>query len=158
MLISSLKKNLLILLLFLIGSSTFAQKQVENIDRGMVAIRVSSQEEFMVHEEPANYGIPAVEMRNAATAAIVTSNQVSAPPSNTIIFQENETGFCGVEGSIDDNHTGFTGTGFSNSDNELDKGIDYQLNIEEEGNYIIGIRYANATTTSREMKIGRAHV
>ena len=153
MLLSSLKKNLLILLLFLIGSSTFAQKQVENIDRGMVAIRVSSQEEFMVHEEPANYGIPAVEMRNAATGAIVTSNQVSAPPSNTIIFQENETGFCGVEGSIDDNHTGFTGTGFSNSDNELDKGIDYQLNIEEEGNYIIGIRYANATTTSRAMKV-----
>lgn len=77
----------------------------------------------------------------------------STPPSssNTITIQENQLGFCGVDGTVDNNNAGFTGTGFANSDNALGKGVDYKINATAGSGNIL-IRYANGTA-NRPAKI-----
>ena len=42
------------------------------------------------------------------------------PPPGSVTLQENLTGFCGVDGTIDSNNAGFTGSGFANTNNATD--------------------------------------
>jgi len=75
------------------------------------------------------------------------SNETSAAPtagSSSITIQENETGFCGVDGLIESEHTGYTGDGYANTDNVAGKGIDYRINILTGGTYTFTSKYANS--------------
>jgi pectate lyase len=90
---------------------------------------------------------------NATTTVTMTSNKSvtanfseSSTPPNTITIQENTTGFCGVEGTIDNNHSGFTGDGFANTDNAAGTGIDYKINVSNSGSYTLEIQYANGSS------------
>jgi len=76
------------------------------------------------------------------------SSEVSATPSeiSSIIIQEETTGFCGVDGTIDNNHSGFTGTGFANTDNATGNGIDWRINIQSSSTYTFTWRYANGSS------------
>jgi hypothetical protein len=77
------------------------------------------------------------------------SNEDSATPNPSVMsvtIQENETGFCGVDGNIEDEHAGYTGDGYSNTDNDLGTGIDYSVNILTAGTYTFTWRYANASS------------
>jgi predicted neuraminidase len=58
-------------------------------------------------------------------------------------IQEGETGFCEVDGSVDDNNSGFTGDGFANTDNETGNGIDWKVNFGDSETYTITWRFAN---------------
>lgn len=68
---------------------------------------------------------------------------------DTLFIQENEQGFCSVEGSIDDNNTGFTGEGFSNTANAVDSSIIWAVQIPDKGYYNVVFRYANGTSGDR---------
>lgn len=70
----------------------------------------------------------------------ITGNGSSG--TTTITIQENETGFCSVDGTVDNNHTGYTGSGFANTDNALGNGIDYKVVVGTAGTYTIEIRYS----------------
>ncbi|MBQ4802096.1 carbohydrate-binding protein [Aquimarina sp. MMG015] len=70
--------------------------------------------------------------------------------NNTIIIQEDETGFCSAEGTIDNNHTGHTGTGFINTANANGNGIDWKLNGSA-GSYTITWRYASTSNRSANL-------
>ncbi len=75
------------------------------------------------------------------------SNEDSATPSggaSSITIQENETGFCGVDGLIESEHAGYTGDGYANTDNVAGNGIDYRINIPTGGTYTFTWRYANS--------------
>ena len=60
----------------------------------------------------------------------------------TKTIQENESGFCGLDGSIDTNYP-HTGTGVSNTTDEIGSGIDYKLNFMFDGTETLTIRYAS---------------
>ena len=62
--------------------------------------------------------------------------------SSEITIQENGTGFCSVDGSVDNNNAGFTGDGFANTDNASGNGIDYKVNVITAGTYTVTVRYA----------------
>jgi lysophospholipase L1-like esterase len=85
---------------------------------------------------------------SSSTIILSSSKSSSSLPStdSTFTLEENATGFCGVEGSIDSNHTGYRGVGFANADNENGKGIDYAVSVPASGNYQIKFRYANGAT------------
>jgi hypothetical protein len=60
------------------------------------------------------------------------------------IIQENETGFCGVDGSVDSDHAGYTGTGFANTNNAAGNGIDWMVNFMASGTQTFTFRYASS--------------
>lgn len=69
---------------------------------------------------------------------------------STITIQENESGFCGVEGTIDNNHAGHTGTGFANTTNSLGSGIDYEI-TGDAGDYTFVWRYASTSNRPADL-------
>jgi pectate lyase len=85
-----------------------------------------------------------------ATAADTSSNEsghsveaCAVPDSNTnIILQENATGFCSVDGAIENEWAGYTGTGYANTINALGNGVNWEINVPSDGNYTFVWRYA----------------
>lgn len=71
--------------------------------------------------------------------------QPPPPPSNptALTIQENQSGFCSVDGTIDSNHTGFVGSGFANTTNATNTGISWSVNAPTAGTYTVSWRYAN---------------
>lgn len=78
----------------------------------------------------------------SATSSVTVT---AAPGGVTITLQENQNGFCSVDGSIDNNNAGFTGTGFANTDNATGKGIDYKVNASG-GQVTLVVRYTNGSS------------
>ncbi|WP_163407201.1 pectinesterase family protein [Flavobacterium ajazii] len=72
--------------------------------------------------------------------------------SSEISINENETGFCFVEGTIDSDNAGFQGVGFANSNNAVGAGIQWSVNTSS-GSYILRWRYSNGGTTARGAKV-----
>jgi len=85
-----------------------------------------------------------------ATAADTSWNEsghsveaCAVPDSNTnIILQENATGFCSVDGAIENEWAGYTGTGYANTINALGNGVNWKINVPSDGNYTFVWRYA----------------
>ena len=82
---------------------------------------------------------------------IEISGGTSTPPptSVTLTIQENETGFCSVDGTVDSNNAGYTGSGFANTNNASGYGITWSVNIPSAGSYSLACRYSNGGTTDR---------
>ncbi|WP_299217259.1 carbohydrate-binding protein [uncultured Aquimarina sp.] len=72
--------------------------------------------------------------------------------NNTVTIQEEETGFCSYDGSIDNNHNGHTGTGFVNTANALGNGIDWKIDGSA-GSYTITWRYASTSNRSAKLVV-----
>ncbi|MCU4674120.1 GDSL-type esterase/lipase family protein [Catenovulum sp. 2E275] len=62
-----------------------------------------------------------------------------------VTIEENEAGFCNIDGFIESNHEGFEGDGFSNVVNAVDSSITWQVVAEADGDYDINIIYAAPT-------------
>ncbi len=84
---------------------------------------------------------------NVSVTGTITVNEVEEPTTATII-QENTTGFCSVEGTIDSNNDGYTGDGFANTSNGVGYGIDWYL-LADGGTYTLTWRYANGASSDR---------
>jgi pectate lyase len=77
----------------------------------------------------------------------VYSGQASATPGSspeiiTLTIEENTTGFCSVDGKIENEWPGFTGTGYANTDNALGKGVNWRVSVPASGTYTFVWRYA----------------
>jgi hypothetical protein len=93
---------------------------------------------------------PAAGTYQISVVATDDENYSSIPANITITvlrggIQENETGFCSVEGTIDNNHPGFTGNGFANPNNAVGAGINWKLNVPVSGTCTLAWRYANGS-------------
>ncbi len=76
-------------------------------------------------------------------SAVLVSSGIST------LIQEYTTGFCGVDGTVDNNNAGFTGYGFANADNVTGSGIDWRINVAAAGTYTLSWRFANGSTADR---------
>jgi rhamnogalacturonan endolyase len=81
----------------------------------------------------------------------ITANFETESGQSVASLQENETGFCSVDGVIESDHSGYTGSGYANTENASGNGIDYKVNISASGNYTVEIRYA--ATSDRPGKL-----
>jgi len=81
-------------------------------------------------------------------SSAVSSSSRSIPSTSSsaanvsILLEENQAGFCAVNGTIDSNNAGFTGAGFANSTNVTGAGIDWSINVKTAGTYSFAWRYA----------------
>src|SRR4051794_33480981 len=57
-------------------------------------------------------GLPASSSSSSIRPITSSSSFSSSGNSTSTTLQENVSGFCGVDGSIDSNHVGYTGSGF----------------------------------------------
>jgi pectate lyase len=85
---------------------------------------------------------PATVTMNANKS--ITANFSQIVNTVTATIQENTTGFCAVNGSVDSNNAGFTGAGFANTDNVLGSGVDYKINASA-GSATLLVQYASTS-------------
>ena len=71
----------------------------------------------------------------------IAANWLNGTTTNTVTIQEDETGYCDADGTIDNNNGGYTGSGFVNTDNAAGMGIDWSIDGSS-GPYTITWRYA----------------
>lgn len=71
-----------------------------------------------------------------------------------IIIQENELGFCSVDGTIATSVSGYTGKGYADTDLGVGKSISWEINVIKEGNFLFVWRYAvSGSTQERNAKL-----
>ncbi|MEJ2043325.1 MAG: RICIN domain-containing protein [Reinekea sp.] len=68
------------------------------------------------------------------------------------VIQENNSGFCRVDGTIDNNNSGFTGDGFINTDNAKGKAAYWKVKAAAT-NYLLSWRYANGGGAERSAAV-----
>lgn len=68
-----------------------------------------------------------------------------------LIIQENNPGFCNVDGTVDNNNSGFTGSGFANTSNTVGSGVDWKAYFPTTGYYTFQFRYASSTDRPGEL-------
>lgn len=85
----------------------------------------------------------------APSSKSLASSSSSAQGNNTFIIQEEQTGFCGVNGTVDSNNGGFTGSGFANTDNAVGNGVKWAINASSSSRYILSFRFANGGSSNR---------
>jgi hypothetical protein len=73
----------------------------------------------------------------------------SDPNVYNFTIQENEDGFCSVDGTVDSNNQGYSGDGFANTTNAENSGITWSANVSSSGVYTLTWRFANGGTTDR---------
>ncbi|HPR31980.1 MAG TPA: family 43 glycosylhydrolase [Prolixibacteraceae bacterium] len=78
---------------------------------------------------------------------------VGSQSATSCTIQENELGFCGLDGTIDNNNPGFSGDGFANTPNESGTGVNYKVTFSEDGTYPFIFRYANGGGGNRPGKL-----
>jgi poly(hydroxyalkanoate) depolymerase family esterase len=69
------------------------------------------------------------------------------------IIQENTTGFCSVDGTIDSNNAGYTGSGFANTNNATGAGINWRVNFATSGSKTFTFKYASTDARSANLII-----
>ncbi len=83
-----------------------------------------------------------------------SSSVASSSPSNiSITLEENQTGFCAVNGTVDSNNAGFVGAGFANSTNSVGSGVDWLVNVKTAGTYSLKWRYASTTARPADLMV-----
>lgn len=92
------------------------------------------------------------DMNTPPTPNIV---MVGAPPpsGNGITIEENTTGFCSVDGTIDNNNAGFTGAGFANANNAANSSVNWRITTPAAGSYTLSWRYSNGGGADRPSRL-----
>ncbi len=76
--------------------------------------------------------------------------------STEILIEENTTGFCGVDGTIDSNNAGFTGSGFANPNNALGAGVTYSIDADNATSVMLRVRFAATTNRPANIEVNGA--
>ncbi|MBX2859518.1 MAG: carbohydrate-binding protein [Cellvibrionaceae bacterium] len=84
----------------------------------------------------------------ALPAARATAAGEFVPP-NILTLEENQDGFCSVDGAVENNNAGFTGEGFANTDNAPGTSIRWKIAVETPGEYSLRFRFANGGSGDR---------
>lgn len=97
-------------------------------------------------------------LSTAATLIVVSPAFAFNPPApqpdpepepNALVIEENRTGFCGLDGTVDAQVSGFRGEGYSNTVNEPGTRIAWKVNAPEAGLYDVVFRFANGSGAAR---------
>lgn len=100
---------------------------------------------------------------NPATVVMDANKNITANFSQIVIdqsitIQENQTGFCGVDGTVDNNNSGFTGDGFANTSNSLGNGVDWKVDFGSTGTYSFEFRYASGSDRPANLMVNGSTV
>lgn len=85
-----------------------------------------------------------------------SSSGGGVPGTDTITIQENEAGFCHVDGVIAASGSGFAGSGYADPANDQTNGIDWRVNVPSAGTYTLTFRYASTTLITSSVAVNEA--
>ncbi|MGB8226783.1 MAG: CBM35 domain-containing protein [Sedimentisphaerales bacterium] len=91
------------------------------------------------------YVVTATDTSSEESGNSVQACAVPDSNGNSVTLQENATGFCSVNGKVENEWAGYTGAGYANTDNALGNGINWKINVPSDGNYTFVWRYALLT-------------
>ncbi|QEI13547.1 carbohydrate-binding protein [Cellvibrio japonicus] len=100
-------------------------------------------------EIPALTGSLCSPSNSSTSLSSSSSSSSAANNATTILIQENATGFCRADGTIDNDHSGYTGPGFANTPNTAGASIEWSVNIITAGTYRLEWRFANGGANAR---------
>src|ERR1044072_4403104 len=83
----------------------------------------------------------------------LTGENPNGPVGTGLTIQENATGFCSLNGTVDSDNAGYTGIGFSNVTNAVGSGITWRINVTTAGTYTLVWRHANGGGSNRPAKL-----
>lgn len=87
---------------------------------------------------------------SSAAPSSTPKSSSSAPATATFTIQEEQAGFCRVDGvATESSNTGFTGNGYTNSNNAQGAAIVWAVNATTSTRHTVTFRYANGGTTNR---------
>ena len=75
---------------------------------------------------PSSTPVSSIAPSSKAASSIAPSSS-SAANNSSFVVQEEQAGFCSVDGSIDSNNSGFIGTGFANTDNAQGNAVKWAI-------------------------------
>lgn len=85
-----------------------------------------------------------------ATPTPTSTPEPTPTPSSTIYQAEDASTYhCAVETE----HSGYTGSGYVNYDNEVGSYIEWMIDVDQAGTYLIDFRYASGSSNNRPMEI-----
>lgn len=86
----------------------------------------------------------------AATSTSRSSSSSSTPAVASFTIQEEQAGFCRVDGIATENtNTGYTGNGYTNANNAQGAAIEWAVNAPNSSRYTLTFRFANGGTANR---------
>ncbi len=104
-----------------------------------------------------NAGFNTIEFRaNGSSASSVYFDNIMLVPlvaGSGLVIQENESGFDGVDGVVEDIHPGYTGPGFANTDNFSGAGLGYTLDFDSSPVKAFTFRYAGTDDRLAELRV-----
>jgi PelA/Pel-15E family pectate lyase len=79
-----------------------------------------------------------------------SSSSSSVPTTSSFTIQEEQAGFCRVDGIATENtNAGYTGNGYTNSNNVQGSTIEWAVNAPNSSRYTLTFRFANGGTANR---------
>lgn len=109
-----------------------------------------------------NAGSNSIEFRATASGAgSLYLDGITVIPTtyqSGLVIQENEAGFGGVDGTIDNNNAGYTGSGFANTNDAAGSGIDWWLDFPATGTGAFTFRYASLEDRVADLYVNGAEV
>jgi hypothetical protein len=109
-----------------------------------------------------NAGTNAIEFRATGTgaSAVYFDNLVVVPTiyGDGAVVQENQPGFAGVDGVIDNNYSGFTGNGFANAADTNGASIYWSLYFDSSVVKSFTFRYASTNAGTADLTVNGTNV
>lgn len=108
-----------------------------------------------------NAGANTIEFLAQGTGANVYFDNivvVSAVYGHGIVIQENQTGFGGVDGTVDSSYAGYTGSGFANSADTNGAGIYWNLYFGPAVTKALTFRYAGTNARTADLIVNGTNV
>ncbi len=78
--------------------------------------------------------------------SVAVAANVQTYQTETVLFEENQSGYCSVEGEVESEHSGYSGSGYANTANESGAGVNYAVSVPVAGQYTLSARYANGAS------------
>ncbi|WP_373231726.1 TIM-barrel domain-containing protein [Cohnella sp.] len=93
----------------------------------------------------------------SASAKSIVVTGTATPSATAAAFEAEDGSLSGAttatKATINTNHTGYTGTGFVDGMNNADAAATIYADVRTDGDYSVGLRYANATGSTKTMSI-----
>ena len=135
-----------------ITSITYGWDLAENVDvsglaPGLTSLVNMTDSTITISGTPAHTGVyDYIVFTTGGIENVERIGAITVESDGTLLtIQENQPGYCSIDGTIDSDNAGYTYLGFSNTENSTGASISYQV-VADEGSGFLAVQYANGSS------------